>query len=293
MTSSPGAEAAIIPITLTVNGRIGLTLWAPPWEDEDGEEWQGFLGDGAKILLYPGARELAAFIAAGEENDLSDHPAWGRIQQLTPDQLRPSGEDAYDLDAVYEWASGEPDPVVVSALANVVDMTAKIADCCDDGALRRLIEGTPAYAQLVDEDVSYQGKDGRRAWNELGDTIAETWERAIGRVESWLSWQGDFSSSDLAAETVWDRVGAEPIEIRLPDATYLTVRGYVATDAEDDEAHAAFVGSDDTVAVFTQVADLAHYCRTASGHALRKLEWWSELADVTEKVYTRDLFGSS
>ena len=47
-------DAAIVPITLTVNGRIGLTLYAPPWEDEDGEEWQGFLGDGAKILLYPG-----------------------------------------------------------------------------------------------------------------------------------------------------------------------------------------------------------------------------------------------
>ena len=82
-------DAAIVPITLTVNGRIGLTLYAPPWEDEDGEEWQGFLGDGAKILLYPGARELADFIASGEENDLSDHPAWGYVQKLTPDELRP------------------------------------------------------------------------------------------------------------------------------------------------------------------------------------------------------------
>ncbi len=75
--------------------------------------------------------------------------------------------------------------------------SAKIADCCDDGALRRLVEGTPAYAELVDEDVSYQGKDGRKRWNELGDTIADSWERAIGRVDSWLSWQGDFSDSDF------------------------------------------------------------------------------------------------
>ena len=54
MTASQ--DGAIIPITLTVNGRTGVTLYAPPWEDEDGEEWQGFLGDGAKILLYPGTR---------------------------------------------------------------------------------------------------------------------------------------------------------------------------------------------------------------------------------------------
>ena len=50
----------------------------------------------------------------------------------------------------------------VSALADVVDMVAKIADCCDDGKLRRLVEGTPAFAELVDEEISYQGKEGRK-----------------------------------------------------------------------------------------------------------------------------------
>jgi hypothetical protein len=274
-------DAAIIPITLTLNGRIGLTLWAPPWEDEDGEEWQGFLGDGSKILLYPNTRELAEFIASGDENDLSDHPAWGYVLKLTPDELRPGGEDSYDLDAVYEWASGEPDPIHVSALANVVDMVAKIADCCDDGALRRLVEDTPEYAELVDEDVSYQGKDGRKRWNDLGDTIAESWERAMARVESWLSWRGDFSGSDLDAETVWDHVGAEPIEIRLPEATYLTVRGFVAPDTEE-ETEAVFLGNDENVAVFTDVADLAQYCRAAKEHDLVQLEWWSELAEVED-----------
>ena len=38
-------------------------------------------------------------------------------------------------------------------------------------------------------------------------------ERAIGYVDKWLSWQGDFSASDLGTETVWDRVSAEPIAI--------------------------------------------------------------------------------
>ncbi|MDT4920635.1 MAG: hypothetical protein QOI15_1537 [Pseudonocardiales bacterium] len=169
MTSS---HAPIVPITLTVNGRTGLTLYAPPWEDEDGEEWQGFLGDGAKILLYPSTTELAAFVASGEENDLSDHPGWGQALKATPDDLRPGSDDHYDLDAVYEWAGDEPDPIHVSALANVVDMVGRIADCCDDGALRGLVEGTPAYAELVDEDISYQGKEGRKRWSELGNLIA-------------------------------------------------------------------------------------------------------------------------
>lgn len=269
---SSALQATIVPITLTVNGRIGLTLWAPPWEDEEGEEWQGFLGDGAKILLFPSVRELADFIASGVENDLSDHPAWGRVQRLTPEQLRPSSDDAYDLDRVYDLAAGEPDPVNVSALANVVDMVEKIADSCDDGALRRLVGSTPEYVELVSDDVSYQGKDGRKRWNELGDVVAETWERAISRVESWLEWRGDFSESDLDTETIWDRVGAEPIEIVLSDARYLTVRGEL-------EGEVLFLGEDDNVVVFSETADLAHFCRTATEHQLTRLENWEELAD--------------
>ncbi len=276
MSSAP--EATIVPITLTVGGRTGLTLWAPPWEDDEGEEWQGFLGDGAKILLFPNARELGEFIASGEENDLSDHPAWGRVRKLPPDELRPSGDDAYDLDQVYEWASGEPDPVHVSALGNVVDMVEKIAECCDDGALRRLVGSTPEYIDLVSDEVSYQGKDGRKRWNGLGDVIAETWERAITRVESWLSWRGDFSENELDAETVWERVGAQPIELVLPEATYLTVRAET-----DDEV--LFLGELDNIVVFTDAADLARFCRTAKKHELTRLEWWKELKDADDDAF--------
>ncbi len=282
MTSS---SSAIITITLTVNDRTGVTLYAPPWEDEDGEEWHGFLGDGAKILLYPNATELAAFVASGEDNDLSDHPGWGQVLKATPDELRPSRDDHYDLDKVYEWAAGDPDPVHVSSLANVVDMVGKIADCCDDGALRRLIEGTPEYADLVDDEVSYHGKDGRKHWNDLGDTVADSWERAVARVASWLNWQGEYDEEDTAVEEdeeLWDRIGAEPIEIVLRDVTYLTVRGEVATDPDSDDTDIAFIGTDDEVAVFNDVANLAHYCRTATEHALVKLEWWAELADVDD-----------
>ena len=278
----PSIDAAIVPITLTVNGRTGLTLWAPPWEDEDGEEWQGFLGDGSKITLYPTARDLANFIATGEENDLSDHPGYGQILKLTPDQFRPSPEDHYDLDAVYEWAGDEPDPVHISALANVVDMVAKIADCCDDGALRRLIEGTPEYAELVDDEVTYQGKDGRKRWNDLGDVIAETWERALTRVDSWLAWIGDFEETEFEAEDVWARVGAEPITLVLKDTTYLTVRADVPVSAGAEDSEVAFLGGDGSVAVFSDVASLALYCRTAKDHPLVKLEWWTELAEVED-----------
>jgi hypothetical protein len=273
------SEASIIPITLTINDRTGLTLWAPPWTDADGEEWQGFLGDGAKILLFPNTRELGEFIASGAENDLSDHPAWGRVQQAPPDALRPSREDGYNLDDVYEWAADDPRPTNVSALANVVDMTLQIADCCDDGALRRLVGSTPEYAELLQEDVSYQGKEGRKAWTALGDTIAETWERALGRVEQWLEWRGDFDvqdAADLDEDALWMEVGGAPIEIILPDATWYTVRADWGGSAPDNET-VLFLGSDMTVSVFATTEDLARFCRDATEHDLMRLELWDRV----------------
>lgn len=266
-------SASIIPITLTVNDRTGLTLWAPPWTDAEGEDWQGFLGDGSKILLFPTTKDLAQFIASGVDNDLSDHPAWGRVQQAPPDALRPSREDTYDLDAVYEWAADDPTPVNVSALANVIDMTLQIADCCDDGALRRLVGSTPEYAEILQEDVSYQGRDGRKAWSALGDVIADSWERALGRVQQWLEWVGDFDAadaSDLGEDALWSEVGAEPIEIIVPGGVYYTVRA-------DWDDQVLFLGHDMTVSVFSSSEDLATFCRAADDHDLIRLELWDRI----------------
>ncbi len=283
MTSAlEGSAGTIVPISLTVNGRTGVTLFAPPWEDEDGEEWQGFLGDGAKILIYASTRELEQFISTSDENDLSDHPDWDRMRTLAADDFTPAADDSYDLDEVYELAAGDPDPHTVSRLADIVDIVARIADCCDDGALRSLVEGTPAFADLVDEDMSYQGKEGRRAWTELGDTIADSWERGINRVDSWLSWQGDFESGDseVASEELWDRVDAEPVEINYGSSTWLTMRGY--RQVNKDEVAVLFLGTDGDVAVFDTVEDLAQFVREADDHSLTGVEGWSELREVED-----------
>lgn len=278
---------SIVPVSLTVNERTGLTLWAPPWEDENGDEWQGFLGDGSRILLFPGTAELSDFIASGAENDLSDHPAWPQVRKAPPGLLRPGREDAYNLDQVYDWASDDPTPEVVSALANVVDMTLQIAESCDDGALRRLVGATPEYADLLDEDVSFQGKEGRRAWLELGEVIAETWERAIARVEQWLSWQGDFDNQDAddlvepeSARDLWAALGASPIEITLPDddgepITWLTLRAELDHDV-------LFLGYDMTVSVFADAAGLARFCREATEHDLTRLPEWARVREESD-----------
>jgi hypothetical protein len=186
----PSFAEPIVAVSLSANGRTGITLFAPPWQDADGEEWQGFLGDGAKIVLLGTADELNTWLGDHPEHDLADHPAWKSFADKGKRALVPSDEAHYDFDAVYELAAAEPDAETVSRLADTVDVAARIADCCEDGMLRSLLGGTREYALLVEGDTSYHGKDGAAQWSALGDVIAESWERALTRLESWLRWEG-------------------------------------------------------------------------------------------------------
>jgi hypothetical protein len=66
---------SIVPIAVVVDERTGYTLWAPPWEEDDGEEWQAFLGTGGLIHLFSTPGQLAHFVGTDAEHDLTDHPA--------------------------------------------------------------------------------------------------------------------------------------------------------------------------------------------------------------------------
>jgi hypothetical protein len=201
----PSYADPIVAIQLTAGNRSGITLYAPAWEDADGEEWQGFLGDGAKIVLLGTVDELNTWLGDHPDHDLADHPAWMAFSQRGKAVLEPAPEARYDLDAVYELAAAEPDPETVSELADTVDIAARIADCCEDGMLRSLLTGTREYALLVEGETDYHtGKEGRAEWSALGSVVAESWERALVRVQSWLSWQG--SSTVLVEE-------AEPADL--------------------------------------------------------------------------------
>lgn len=186
----PSFADPIVAVSLTANGRTGLTLFAPPWEDADGEEWQGFLGDGSKIVLLGTPDELNTWLGDHPDHDLADHPAWKSFAGKGKRALSPTTEAHYDFDAVYELAASEPDAETVSRLADTVDVAARIADCCEDGMLRSLLTGTREYAALVEGDLSYHGKEGAAEWSELGNVIANSWERALTRIESWLRWEG-------------------------------------------------------------------------------------------------------
>ena len=184
------SEASVVPIRLTVDGRSGLTLWATPWE-EDGEEWQAFLGSGQRVLVFGTPQELADYLRSDPDNDLSDHPQWAMLITLPPDQLQP--EEGYDLnlDDAYDLASSEPDPYTVSDLSDLVDIVQRMAECCDEGTLLRLVEDTPEFAELLSDEVSYAGTDGGERWTAVGKAIDRSWELLLARLQSLLEWRGE------------------------------------------------------------------------------------------------------
>src|SRR3954470_13261509 len=106
------ARPSIVPIALTLDDRTGYTLWAPPWE-EDGEEWQAFLGtsedDRARVHLFPTPDALAAFCPPRPDHDLADPPVWAVVVGLDAADLTPDDDHRYDLDGVYDVAAENPD----------------------------------------------------------------------------------------------------------------------------------------------------------------------------------------
>ncbi|MBM7805861.1 hypothetical protein JOD57_001698 [Geodermatophilus bullaregiensis] len=128
------ARPSIVPIALTVDDRTGYTLWAPPWE-EDGEEWQAFLGtsegDTATVHLFPTPAALAAFCRTGRDHDLADHPVWPVVAGLGAADLTPDDDHRYDLDGVYDIAAENPDRWAVEELAATIDIVSRLAECLD------------------------------------------------------------------------------------------------------------------------------------------------------------------
>ena len=187
MTSA--ADASIVPIRLTLDGRTGVTLWATPWE-EDGEEWQAFLGAGSKVLVFGSADEVADYLRSGAEHDLTDHPRWKDLLGLTPADLEPDEDYVFDLDGAYELAMSDPDPYAVSELSDLVDLVQRVAEVCDDGTLLKLVEETPEFAALLSDDTSFTGSEGEQRWTEVGAVVERSWEPMLERFAGLVEWRG-------------------------------------------------------------------------------------------------------
>ncbi len=245
------SEATVVPIRITLDGRTGVSLWATPWE-EDGDEWQAFLGAGSRVLLFGTAAELAEFLRSGEDNDLTDHPRWADLLRVPAAELEPDEDYVFDLDAAYDLAAADPDPYTVSELSDLLDLVQRIAEVCDDGPLLKLVEQTPEFAQLLADDASFGGSDGEARWTAVGAMVEQSWEPLIERFSGLVEWRGepvaaaDDEEEGATVAVVADEPTPEPAgppagtvvvgEVgEVTDVTDITDAEDAAEDAEGEE----------------------------------------------------------
>ena len=274
------SRPSIVPIALTLDDRTGYTLWAPPWE-EDGEEWQAFLGSTvdlpadadddpeaavptAVVHLFPSPAALAAFCRASTDHDLSDHPVWPVVAGLDAADLTPDEDHRFDLDGVYDVVAENPDRWAVDELAATLDIVGRLAECCDAGAaddededddeddetsfeaVAELVSRSEAAALRLGIDA-FLGRDGEESWVRLGTAIDELWEDVLEELDEHLDWTG---AGTVAVESYPS--AAEEAEARAAEPD----------DADDD---IELVDDDDPVPSSSQVSATAPAASAGSG----------------------------
>ncbi|TFV91534.1 hypothetical protein E4P40_05770 [Blastococcus sp. CT_GayMR20] len=229
------ARPSIVPIALTLDDRTGYTLWAPPWE-EDGEEWQAFLGttedDVAKVHLFPTPAALAAYCRTSTDHDLADHPVWPVVVGLDAADLTPDDDHRFDLDGVYDIAADSPDRWAVEELAATIDIVSRLAECLDTGgdeddddedggqfeAVAELA-GKPEIGSLGLGVDAFVGRSGEDAWLGVGGALDDLWEDVVEELNEHFDWTGAGSATleDYPPASEVEEVDAD----ELPDDVVL------------------------------------------------------------------------
>jgi hypothetical protein len=292
----------IVPIQLSLTAGDLVTLWAPRWR-EDGEEWEAFLGDDEALFAFPEVAQLAAFVRTAPQHDLTDHPAWSVVPDLTVAELTPQDTRRYDIVGVPELVAEDPDTWTISELAEITDMVRSIADVCELDGVLEVLGAAPGFALLHQGTLPFAGREGARLWSQLVETVAQRWDQVIDALDELVDTpevdakalaaaeaevavvdeepppvtEADSETEEEDEEEVggfWEGVGIDPIRITTQDGSVVTLRCYL------DDAP-VFLGSGGTIEVFGSERALARWIADdgATGHDLAAASTWPEVVE--------------
>jgi len=262
----------IVPIQLSLTAGDLITLWAPRWR-EDGEEWEGFLGDEEHVHAFPDTAALTAYVRTVSEHDLNDHPAWPLVRQLTVAELVPEEDQCYDLVGVPEIVADEPDTWTVSELSGITTLVRSLADTCELETVHDVLNSAEGFALLERGTWAFNGREGGKLWEQLADTIASRWDEVIDALDAVVAGPevdpGALATAqrELAAETGValtdpDEASDDPDEALEP-STAATDTASAASADEDAEAPlseaAAFWESVGIDPILISADDADHY----------------------------------
>jgi hypothetical protein len=210
-----------------------VTLWAPRWR-EDGEEWEAFLGHEDDLYAFPDAAHLAAFVRKVTEHDLSDHPAWDVVPELSVPELLPDEAHTYDLVGVPELAAEEPDTWTIGELADIVAIVRSLADVCELDEVHEVLNSAAGFAVLEQGTFPFTGREGEKLWTDLAETISQRWDEVLDAIDEVVV-VPEVDKATLDETT--DELAAYQAESAEADSALDTEDAEdVDTDAEDDES---------------------------------------------------------
>jgi hypothetical protein len=238
--------ADIVPIRLGLTKGDLYTLWAPRWRDE-GDEWEAFLGKDEDLYAFESVADLVAFVRTNKDNDLSDHPAWGKLTEANAHRLDPSEERQYDVVGVSELAAEKPSVETVTQLHRSLAIASSIGSVCELPAITKFFNGNPGLGQLGGGVDAFAGRVGRKRWTEIETAIGRSWDNVVDAIDELVSIPDvDAAASKKAADELAEAAPEPDEEDIVEEVEETDDQGKVPASVElEDHAEDAVLGSDD------------------------------------------------
>lgn len=225
----------LVPIRLSVTAGDLYSLWAPRWRDA-ADEWEGFLGKDDDLYGFRSAADLVAFVRSDTDNDLADHPAWSKLTDSSAHRLDPDESHQFDLIGVEGLLAEQPTEDSVQQVANTLAIVSSIGTVCELPAVSKFFNGNPRLADVNRGIEEFEGKSGRKRWNNIAEIVGRSWEGVLGAIDKVITIpQVDESLSARAAEELTEPA-SEDAEDEIAAAFTGDDLGDTDTDTEDDAA---------------------------------------------------------
>lgn len=268
----------IVPIELGLPEGDVTTLWAPSWR-EDNDDWEAFLGLDEDLYAFDSTAELLALVRSGAEHDLQDHPSWTAFAASDVLEFRATDENCFDLVGVLELLGSDPTETSVDEIDQSFAIARSIGEVCELDTVTKFFNGNPVLAAVTHGMDEFYGREGLKLWKSIRKTVAKGWDDVLDAIQDIITTppldaalvekaRQDLEAAEAALpeeepeaepaptgypeDSLWARVGIDPIRIVFADQEFLSLRCYLGD-------RPVFLGDGDQVYVFTSGRGLGRY----------------------------------
>jgi hypothetical protein len=242
-------SAEIVPVRLGLTKGDLYTLWAPLWRDE-GDEWEGFLGDDEDLYAFDSVADLVAFVRTSKDNDLADHPAWSSLTEASAHALDPAEDRCHDLVGVPDVVAEKPTEESVQSLVQTLVIVQALGSVCDLTAVSKFFNGNPVLSSLGGGVSAFDGRVGRKRWADIEAAVGRNWDGILDAID------GLVTTPDV------DAVASKKAEAELAEPA---PEPEVTDDEEDSTDDVDAETEDETVVA--KVADVDDESAVLAAHA--------------------------